>query len=38
LIGKEGGFGYQEPEYDDTSEIVILSDFISLPIPSVDLP
>jgi len=38
LIGEEGGFGYQEPEYDDTFEIVILPDFISLPFPSVDLP
>jgi len=34
----EGGFGDQEPEYDDTFEIVILPDFISLPFPSVDLP
>jgi len=37
-IGVEGGFGDQEPEYDDTFEIVILPDFISLPFPSVDLP
>lgn len=37
-IGVEGGFGDQEPEYDDTYEIVILPDFISLPFPSVDLP
>ncbi|PUZ58315.1 hypothetical protein GQ55_5G499500 [Panicum hallii var. hallii] len=37
-IGVEGGFGDQEPEYDNTFEIVILPDFISLPFPSVDLP
>jgi ubiquitin carboxyl-terminal hydrolase 5/13 len=38
LIGVEGGFGDQEPEYDETFEIVILPDFICLPFPSVDLP
>lgn len=38
LIGVEGGFGDQEPEYDETFEITILPDFILLPFPSVDLP
>lgn len=38
LTGVEGGFGDQEPEYDDNFEIIILPDFISLPFPSVDLP
>ena len=38
LIGVEGGFTDQEPEYDETFEIVILPEFISLPFPSVDLP
>ncbi|KAL6848026.1 hypothetical protein ACP4OV_022154 [Aristida adscensionis] len=37
-IGMEGGFTDQEPEYDETYEIVILPEFISLPFPSVDLP
>ncbi|KAK8452514.1 hypothetical protein SEVIR_5G122300v4 [Setaria viridis] len=37
-IGVEGGFGDQEPEYDEHFEIIILPDFISLPFPSVDLP
>jgi hypothetical protein len=37
-IGVEGGFSDQEPEYDETFEIVILPEFISLPFPSVDLP
>ncbi|GJN37313.1 hypothetical protein PR202_gb26251 [Eleusine coracana subsp. coracana] len=37
-IGVEGGFSDQEPEYDETFEIAILPDFISLPFPSVDLP
>jgi hypothetical protein len=34
----EGGFSDQEPEYDETYEIVILPEFISLPFPSIDLP
>uniref|UniRef100_A0A0E0JET7 Ubiquitin carboxyl-terminal hydrolase n=1 Tax=Oryza punctata TaxID=4537 RepID=A0A0E0JET7_ORYPU len=37
-IGVEGGFTDQEPEYDEAFEIVILPEFTSLPIPSVDLP
>ncbi|XP_062180355.1 ubiquitin carboxyl-terminal hydrolase 14-like [Phragmites australis] len=37
-IGVEGGFTDQEPEYDETFEIVILPEFISLPFPSVELP
>jgi ubiquitin carboxyl-terminal hydrolase 5/13 len=34
----EGGFSAQEPEYDETFEIVILPEFIFIPFPSVDLP
>uniref|UniRef100_A0A0D9UXG4 Ubiquitin carboxyl-terminal hydrolase n=1 Tax=Leersia perrieri TaxID=77586 RepID=A0A0D9UXG4_9ORYZ len=37
-IGVEGGFTDQEPEYDESFEIVILPEFTSLPFPSVDLP
>lgn len=38
LIGVEGGFDNQEPEYETTYNIVILPDFVSLPFPSVELP
>lgn len=38
LIGVEGGFDNQDPEYETTYNIVILPDFISLPFPSVELP
>lgn len=37
-IGVEGGFDNQEPEYEETHDIVILPDYISLPFPSVELP
>ncbi|WOL18550.1 ubiquitin carboxyl-terminal hydrolase 14 [Canna indica] len=37
-IGVEGGFEYQEIEYEETHNIVILPDYISLPFPSVELP
>ncbi|KAH7679254.1 Ubiquitinyl hydrolase protein [Dioscorea alata] len=37
-IGVEGGFDGQEPEYEETYNIIILPDYISLPFPSVELP
>ncbi|XP_008793636.2 ubiquitin carboxyl-terminal hydrolase 14 isoform X2 [Phoenix dactylifera] len=37
-IGMEGGFDNQEPEYEETYDIVILPDYVTLPFPSVELP
>ncbi|XP_042424767.1 ubiquitin carboxyl-terminal hydrolase 14-like isoform X2 [Zingiber officinale] len=37
-IGVEGGFDYQEIEYEETHHIVILPEYVSLPFPSVELP
>lgn len=37
-IGLDGGFDNNEPEYEETFNIVILPDFVSLPFPSVELP
>lgn len=37
-IGVDGGFDNHEPEYEETYNIVILPDFVSLPFPSVELP
>ncbi|XP_042453515.1 ubiquitin carboxyl-terminal hydrolase 14-like isoform X1 [Zingiber officinale] len=37
-IGVEGGFDYQEIEYEETHNIVILPEYVSLPFPSVELP
>ncbi|KAL5706699.1 ubiquitinyl hydrolase 1 [Ranunculus cassubicifolius] len=37
-IGTDGGFDNNEPEYEETLNIVILPDFVSLPFPSVQLP
>ncbi|KAJ0087386.1 hypothetical protein Patl1_07311 [Pistacia atlantica] len=36
--GVEGGFDSNEAEYDDTHNIVILPDYVTLPFPSVELP
>lgn len=38
LVGVDGGFDNNEPEYEDHYEIVILPDFVTLPYPSVELP
>ncbi|KAJ4726213.1 Ubiquitin carboxyl-terminal hydrolase [Melia azedarach] len=37
-IGVEGGFDSNEAEYDETHNIVILPDYVTLPYPSVELP
>ncbi|KAI7733014.1 hypothetical protein M8C21_025005 [Ambrosia artemisiifolia] len=37
-IGVDGGFDNQEPEYDETYNIVILPDYATFPFPSVALP
>nr|GMD20700.1 ubiquitin carboxyl-terminal hydrolase 14-like isoform X1 [Ipomoea batatas] len=37
-IGLEGGFDNNEPEYDESYQIVLLPDYLSLPFPSVELP
>lgn len=37
-IGIEGGFDNNGPEYEQSYEIVILPDYITLSFPSVDLP
>ncbi|CAD5166243.1 unnamed protein product [Musa acuminata subsp. malaccensis] len=37
-IGVDGGFDYQETDYEETHNIVILPDYVSLPFPSVELP
>nr|XP_029122687.1 ubiquitin carboxyl-terminal hydrolase 14 isoform X2 [Elaeis guineensis] len=37
-IGMEGGFDNQELEYEETHDIVILPDYVTLPFPSVELP
>ncbi|XP_074586627.1 ubiquitin carboxyl-terminal hydrolase 14-like isoform X2 [Curcuma longa] len=37
-IGVEGGFDYQEIEHEETHNIVILPEYVSLPFPSVELP
>ena len=36
--GVDGGFDNQEPEYEETLNIVILPEHVSLPFPSVHLP
>lgn len=38
LIGMDGGFDNNEPEYEESYEIVILPDYVTLPYPSVELP
>lgn len=38
FAGVEGGFDYQEIEYEETHNIVILPEYVSLPFPSVELP
>lgn len=38
LVGVDGGFDNQEPEYDETYNIIILPDYATLPFPSVQLP
>ncbi|KAI8557723.1 hypothetical protein RHMOL_Rhmol04G0031800 [Rhododendron molle] len=37
-IGVDGGFDNNEPEYEETRNIVILPDYVTLPFPSVELP
>ncbi|KAM7250829.1 hypothetical protein ACFE04_022712 [Oxalis oulophora] len=37
-IGLEGGFDNNEPEYDETHNIVVLPEYITFPFPSVQLP
>ncbi|XP_010268908.1 PREDICTED: ubiquitin carboxyl-terminal hydrolase 14 isoform X2 [Nelumbo nucifera] len=37
-IGMEGGFDNHEPEYEESHNIVILPEFVSLSFPSVELP
>jgi len=37
-IGVDGGFDNNEPEYEETQNIVILPDYVTLPFPSVELP
>ncbi|XP_062169190.1 ubiquitin carboxyl-terminal hydrolase 14 [Alnus glutinosa] len=37
-IGVDGGFDNSEPEYEETHNIVILPDYVTLPFPSVELP
>lgn len=37
-IGMDGGFDNNEPEYEESYEIVILPDYMTLPYPSVELP
>lgn len=38
FLGLEGGFDNNEPEYDESYQIVLLPDYLSLPFPSVELP
>lgn len=38
LSGVDGGFDNNEAEYDETHNIVILPDYVTLPFPSVELP
>ncbi|XP_029116271.1 ubiquitin carboxyl-terminal hydrolase 14 isoform X2 [Elaeis guineensis] len=37
-IGVEGGFDDREPEYEETLDIVILPEHVTIPFPSVELP
>ncbi|RAL39948.1 hypothetical protein DM860_008088 [Cuscuta australis] len=37
-IGLEGGFNNNESEYEESYEIVLLPDYVTLPFPSVGLP
>ncbi|XP_058206103.1 ubiquitin carboxyl-terminal hydrolase 14-like isoform X1 [Rhododendron vialii] len=37
-IGVDGGFDNNETEYEETKNIVILPDYVTLPFPSVELP
>ncbi|KAM1057374.1 hypothetical protein ACFX2A_031327 [Malus domestica] len=37
-IGVDGGFDNNEPEYEETHNIVLLPDYVTLPFPSVELP
>lgn len=37
-IGVDGGFDNNDPEYEQSYEIVVLPDYVTLPFPSVDLP
>lgn len=34
----DGGFDNNEPDYEESYEIVILPDYATLPYPSVELP
>ncbi|OMO80445.1 hypothetical protein CCACVL1_12950 [Corchorus capsularis] len=37
-IGVDGGFDNNEPEYEETYNIVILPNYVALPFPNVELP
>ncbi|KAF2314276.1 hypothetical protein GH714_024851 [Hevea brasiliensis] len=37
-IGVDGGFDNNEPKYEETHSIVILTDYVTFPFPSVELP
>ncbi|KAG5558759.1 hypothetical protein RHGRI_008647 [Rhododendron griersonianum] len=37
-IGVDGGFDNNETEYEETKNIVVLPDYVTLPFPSVELP
>ncbi|GAV74442.1 UCH domain-containing protein/UBA domain-containing protein/zf-UBP domain-containing protein [Cephalotus follicularis] len=37
-LGVDGGFDNNEPEYEESHDIVILPDYVTLPFPSVELP
>ncbi|XP_050139938.1 ubiquitin carboxyl-terminal hydrolase 14-like [Malus sylvestris] len=37
-IGVDGGFDNNEPEYEETHNIVLLPDYVTLPFPSVEFP
>jgi hypothetical protein len=38
FAGVDGGFDNNEPEYEETHNIIILPDYVTLPFPSVELP
>lgn len=38
VIGVDGGFDNNEPEFEETYEIVVLPNYATLPFPSVELP
>lgn len=38
FVGVDGGFDNNEPEYEESYEIVVLPEYATLPFPSVELP